>query len=146
MSGATAAATIVNARRLVFDLGLGAGYTATQSAASTSVIWTIKTDGSWEITFGAGDTGGGTPLTGTWLQAGGNASDYEVQFSTANESGSPIITNGASSFTAVSANRSIEVSKSLADASADVTGVIRRIAATSESVTDTSNFAAQGAP
>lgn len=144
--GIAVALGLGGSRFLVSDLLIGAAYSATQSAAAVSVIFTLKTDGTWAITFGAGDTGGGTPLTGTWLLAGGVAADYEVKYTFPNQVNSPTIVNDAAAFTAMSANRVGSVSKTNADASSDFQIEIRKIAKPGEYTTDSSNFAAEGAP
>lgn len=133
-------------RGLTVDLGIGANYTATQTGAETNVILTFKTDGTWEITFGAGDTGGGSPLTGTWLVAGGSPELYEIRYTPSNQVNTPVIVNDAAAFTAVSANRLVSVSRTGADASADILVELREIADLTVSVSDTTNFAANGAP
>lgn len=132
------------ARFLATNLGIGAAYSGTDPGAAAGCTFTLKTDGTWEISFGGGDTGSGTPLTGTWL-TGGSAADYEVKYTPSNEVGAPSITNGAAAFTAVSANRSITVNKTGADASADVLIEIQKTADTTESVSGSTNLAANGA-
>lgn len=132
-------------RNLVTDLGVGTAYAGIDPGSSASCIFTLKTDGTWAVTVGAGDSSTGTPLTGSWLN-GGSASDYEVKYTSSNELGTPSITNGAAAYTAVSANLAITVSKTNTDASADVLIEVRKISDTSESVSDSTNLAALGAP
>ena len=107
--------------------GVGAAYSSTEVAANSGITFTLKTDRTWEITFDAGDLGSGTPLTGTWLNAGGTVTDYEVRYTSSSEVGSPSISNGASSYTAVSANRVFTISKNGANASNVLTIEIRGI-------------------
>lgn len=107
--------------------GVGASYSTTHVASNAGILFTLKTDRTWEITFDAGDSGSGTPLTGTWLNAGGTASNYEVRYTATNQVGSPVITNPASSYVAMSANRAFEISKNGANASATLTIEIRGI-------------------
>lgn len=128
---------------LVADFGMGAVYSGTQASAGTSVTLTVYPDGSWIITFGSADTPSGTPTSGRW--ANGYGFNYEVQYTTAGETGSPNISNDASSYTPVTAPLGITVSKNLANALADVTVNIRRIGGSSAELTDTSQFQANGA-
>jgi hypothetical protein len=107
--------------------GVGAFYDSTEVAANAGIIFTLKTDRTWEITFDAGDLGSGTPLTGTWLNAGGTAANYEVRYTSSSEVGSPAITNNASSYTAMTANRAFDISKNGANASNVLTIEIRGI-------------------
>ena len=133
-------------RQLVSNIGLGAAYTATQSASNTSVILTIKSDGTWTVTFDPGDTTSGTPTSGTSLLTGGIAADHEVLFTVSNQVGSPVISNGAASYTALTSNRTVSVSKNGSAASADIRVDIRAIANPGTNVFATSNFSADGTP
>lgn len=101
---------------LVNDLGMDTTYSSTQAGAAVEITVTIATTGGWTVTVGAGDTLGGTPSSGTWLNAG-TAGEHQVRFTASGEINSPTITNGASTFTAVSANRTFKVEKNTADAS-----------------------------
>ncbi len=132
---------------LVADFGMGANYSGTQAGAGTSVTLTVYPDGRWEITFGSGDTPAGTPTSGRW--ATGSASDigldFDVQYTTAGGGGSPTIVNDASSYTQITIPLAISVSKAMADANVDVTVNLRKRGGSAAELTDTSNFAANGA-
>lgn len=132
---------------LVSDFGMGASYTGTHAASAASVQLTVKTDGTWAITFGAGDTPAGTPTSGVWATNtfSGVGAGFEAQFTTANEIGTPGIGNDAAAFTQITTDLSIQVSRTGANASADVTVNIRRLGSSSTELTDTANFAANGA-
>lgn len=94
---------------LVIPSAIGASYTSTHATSACSVTLTIKTDGTFAITVGAGDALTGTPTTGSWLNSGGTSSDYQVRFTTSNLVNSPTITNGASTFTTISSNLAITI-------------------------------------
>lgn len=131
---------------LVADMGMDGAYSATQAGAATSVTLTVYPNGSWIVTFGAGDTPSGTPTSGTWATGGDDAGqDYEVQFTTAGEVGAPVVTNDASSFTRISAPLTITVAKTLANALADVTINFRAVGTAATTLTETSQFQANGA-
>lgn len=132
---------------LVADFGMGTVYSGTQASAGTSVTLTVKTDGTWTITFGSGDTPSGTPTSGTWVTNGGSGvgSQFEVQFTTAGAVGSPNISNDAAAFTQITSDLAITVSKNLANALADVTVNIRKLGSSSTELTDTAQFQANGA-
>ena len=127
---------------LVADLGLGAAYTSTQATSLAELTLTIKTDGTWTLTAGTGDTLGGTPTSGTWLIPGGIAAEHSVRFTPSNQVNTPTITNGAASFTAIASNITVKVEKSLDNASADV---LVEITSANGAVSDTTNLAANGA-
>lgn len=148
MSGAVVAAVAPSFSGLVFDFGLGANYAGTQSSANTSVILTVKRDGTWTVTFDAGDTPSGSPTSGTWHRAPHSTvgDNYEVIYAVSNQVGTPVVVNGAAAYTAITGDIVISVSKNGADASADVAPSIRKTGTTSPVLTDTSNFAAEGAP
>lgn len=130
---------------MVTDLGVGTAYAGIHPGVAASCTFTLNTNGTWAVTFGSGDAPSGTPTSGTWLN-GGSAADYEVRYTPSNQLGAPSITNGAAAYTAVSANREITISKTNADASADVLIEVRKISDVSESVSDSTNLAALGAP
>lgn len=132
---------------LVADFGMGAVYSGTQASAGTSVTLTVYPDMTWVITFGSADTPSGTPTSGVWATGVGSdvGFDFEVQYTTAGETGSPVITNDAASFTQITAPLAITVSKSLADALADVTVNLRRRGSGVTELTETSQFQANGA-
>lgn len=132
--------------KLVADLGLGAGYSATQAASLAELTFTVRTDGTWTMTVGAGDSGPGSPSSGTWLLAGGVAAEYEVRFTNSGDSGTPILTNGAAAFTAMSANRTFKIEKTNSDASTTMTAEIRRIVNPPRTLTDAAGMSALGAP
>lgn len=85
----------------------------------------LNTSGTFTITQTAqGDTvssTSGTPTSGTWLTAG-SASNVQVQFvyTPSLTVGTPIVTNGASSYTTISSNRSILIRCTAAVASTQV--------------------------
>jgi hypothetical protein len=132
---------------LAADFGMGASYSGTQAGSPTSVTLTVKADGTWTITFGGGDTPAGTPTSGNWTAStlAGIGSDYRVTFSTANSVNSPTITNGAATPTIITGDLTISVAKGSANASADVTVSIAPIYGSQTTLTDTANFAANGA-
>lgn len=142
------ALTIPKNHPFVNDFGMGASYAADEAGAATSVTLTVNRDGTWAITFGSGDTPSGTPTSGNWAASRfstvGDA--FEVKFTQSNEVGSPGIANDAASYTAITANRAIAVSKTGADASADILVEIREAGFTVPVLSDTSNFAANGSP
>lgn len=142
------ALTIPKAHPFVNDFGMASNYSATETGAATSVILTVNRAGTWAITFGSGDTPAGTPTSGSWAASPfSTVGDiFEVKFTPSNQVGSPTITNGASSYTALTANRSIEVSKSGADASADILVEIREVNIAAPLLSESSNFAANGSP
>lgn len=133
-----------NPDTLVNDIGLEAAYDSVQSAALAELTLTFSTAGTWAFTVGAGDTLGGTPTSGTWL-ASGAAAEYEILFTPSNLVNSPTVTNGAATYTAMSANRAFKVEKNNADASAECLVSIRRIVNPPRTLTDTTNMAAKGA-
>lgn len=132
---------------LVSDFGMDVVYSGTQASAGTSVKLTVYPNGTWVITFGSADTPAGSPTSGRW--ANGSASDvgldFEVQYTTAGEVGSPNISNDAGSYTQITAALAITVSKSLANALADVTVNIRKRGGSAAELTETSQFQANGA-
>lgn len=132
---------------LVTDFGMGASYSATQAGSQTSLTLTVRTNGTWDIVEGAGDTIGGTPLTGVWATNtfSGVGAGFELQFATANEVNAPTISNDAAAFTQITADLSIQVAKLSANASVDVTPNLRKLGSSSTELTDTANFAANGA-
>jgi hypothetical protein len=131
---------------LVNDIGLGAAYESTEVAANAGVIITFKNDGTWEVTFDAGDIGSGTPLTGSWLTSGGVVADYQLRYTVSNEVGAPVVGNGAAAYSVLSSNRVISVEKNGANASADILVEIQRIVNPTRTLSDTTNCAANGAP
>jgi hypothetical protein len=130
---------------LVTDLGMDVQYAGTQAGSATSVTVTISPNGTWSVTFGGGDTPSGTPTSGFWLQGGGVGTDYEVQFVKTNELNSPGGVNDAAAFTPVTGALTASVTKTAADASADVAINIRLIGASSTALTESTNLAANGA-
>lgn len=131
---------------LAADMGMDAAYSGTQAGSPTSVTLTVKSDGTWEVTFGGGDTPAGTPTTGNWAASTltGIGNDYQVLFTTANSVNSPTITNNASEYTTITGDITITVAKGSANASADVTAAFRSVYG-GTGLTETSNFAANGA-
>jgi hypothetical protein len=131
---------------LVADFGMGAAYAGTQAGAATSVTLTVNRDGTWAITFGSADTPSGTPTSGTWASAPlTDAGDYfELKFTIANQLNSPNTSNDAAAFTRLTSSLSVQIAKTLADASADVTVDIQSVGG-ALTLSDTSNFAANGA-
>lgn len=131
---------------LVNPLTIGASYQVDETTAppaNAQLTITFKRDGTWTITVGTGDTLTGTPSSGNWAAApsatvGDNAT---IQYSTANLVNSPVVNNGASSPTTISADRTISVAKNSALASADVTCTV---VWGSETVADTASITADG--
>lgn len=132
---------------LAADFGMGASYSGTQAASPTSVTLTVKRDGTWTITFGAGDTPAGSPTSGNWAAStvANAGDDYTVVYSTANAVNSPTVNNDAATPQIIDQDRAITVSKGAANASADVTVLIVPIGSFGAALTDTANFAANGA-
>lgn len=124
---------------LVANLGFDANYRSDDAVNPTAALTiTVKRDGTWAITVGPGDVlTTGSPASGTWAanpgpQVGDQA---EVQFVVANQVNAPTITNDASSYTAITTDRAINISKGGgATASADITVNVR---AYGQVVTDT---------
>ena len=126
------------------DLGIANSYTSTQAGSAAEITLTIATNGTWTLTVGAGDALGGTPTSGTWLNSGGVAADHQVRFTESNQVNSPTVTNGASSYAAVTVARTFKVEKTLDNASADCLVEIMPIGG-ANTVSDTTNLAANGA-
>lgn len=115
---------------LVADLGFDTAYSSTDGVNPTAaLIITVKRDGTWTITVGTGDTLSlGSPASGNWCS--NRTSDIgdqaEVQFVVANEVNTPVIVNGASSYTALTSDRTIDISRGAgATATADITINVR---------------------
>ena len=133
-------------RLLVADLGMAANYSAIHASALAELTLTVATDGTWTYTVGAGDSLVGSPTTGRWLTGTDGAALHELLFTVSNEVGTPTITNGAATYTAITGSLTIKIEKNGADASADLAVSIREIAAPSEAVTESVGIAANGAP
>lgn len=123
----------------------GATYTATEpTGTDVRVMLAFKTDGTWEVTFDPGDTPTGTPLSATWLPSGGLVADYEVKFTvTVSPASYGVVTNGASSYSALSTNRSIDLYGGGAGPDTDTitfTVDLRRINDTTDAVSDSVVF------
>lgn len=132
---------------LAADFGMGASYSGTQAGSPTSVVLTVKNDGTWTITFGAGDTPAGSPTSGTWAAStsAGVGNDYQVLYETSGAVNSPTITNNASTYTTVTGDITITVARAAANASANVTVSMRALNCPTNTLSDTANFAANGA-
>lgn len=133
--------------QLVADLGMDAAYSGTQAGAQTSVTITVNPDGTWTVTFNAGDTPSGTPTSGFWATGAfpDFGLDYELQYAVSGEVGAPVVTNGASSFTAITAALTIQVAKNAANALADVTLNFRPRGSSSTALTEATQLQANGA-
>lgn len=115
---------------LVANLGFDAAYTSTDAVNPTAaLIITVKRDGTWAITVGPGDVLSlGSPASGTWttnpsIDIGDQA---EVQFVVANEVNVPVIVNDAAAYTALTADRAINISRGGGiSATADITINVR---------------------
>ena len=122
---------------LVANLGFDASYLSTDAVNPTAALTiTVKRDGTWTVTVGPNDDLNGGTASGTWaVNPAFDVGDLaEVQFVTANEVNSPNITNGASSYTALTSDRTIAIDRGAgASASVDVTVNVR---ASSLTVTD----------
>lgn len=136
---------------LVSDLGLAAAYESSDNlggATAASIKLTIKRNGTYEITGGADDSLSGSPLTGNWVNTPySNVGDnYQVRFTTANQLGSPTITNDTGgAFTTISTDLSIELLASGGSTrSADFITELRQIGVIPTQLTETANFEAIG--
>lgn len=90
--------------------------TGATGTTSATVTLSINSDGTWQITrsISGSATGNGTTVlgSGTWLPSGASAGNYEVQFA-GSGSGGTTVTNGASSYSALSSTRSIQLNASV---------------------------------
>ena len=122
-------------------LTLGASYTSTDPGGpAAQLTLRFNTDGTWDFAVGSGDTPSGTPTSATWLPAGASAADYEVKYTvTAGPSNGAVVTNGAAAYSALSAQRTIDITLTdvapISDA-ITVTVDLRRITNTSDAVSD----------
>lgn len=131
---------------LINDLGLAASYTSAQvGPALAELTLTVTTSGTLTLAAGSGDSLTGSPTSVTWLSFG-SAADYEVQFTTSGLVNSPTVTNGASTWTAVSANRSIKVEKNNDIAEATVLVEIRRTVNPTRTLSDSTALIVNGSP
>ena len=114
---------------LVANLGFDASYLSTDAVNPTAALTiTVKRDGTWTVTVGPNDDLNGGTASGTWAaNPSFDVGDLaEVQFVTANPVNSPTITNNASSYTAITSDITINVSKGGgASASVDITVNVR---------------------
>lgn len=79
----------------VSPLGMnGQTYVANGGRGSKTVSLTMNTNGTWTIVASTS----GSPLTGSWLIAGGTAADYTVQFVMSGFSNGPDEAGGTNSF------------------------------------------------
>lgn len=133
---------------LVSDFGLVGPYSSTDVVNPTaSAQLNVKTDGTWTITVGAVDTLAGAPTSGTWLNpaVAGYAHEYQVQFVVTNQVNAPTIVNDAASFTTVTSDLALNISKGGGvTASADITVNFRPVGGSSTVLTDTANFLVDG--
>lgn len=123
-------------------LTIGGAYSSEDGAPGTAnIILRFLTNGTWDRVGGSGDTVSGTPASATWLPAGALASDYKVKFTvTAGPSGVGVVTNGASSFQAITTTRLIDLSLSGGGADTDsitVTVDLQRVDDATDTVQDT---------
>jgi hypothetical protein len=92
--------------------GMGTTYSSEETAtsptqASAQLTLTCKTDGTWAVTVGSGDSISGTPTSGNWgtPTTTGSGSSYEVKFTPTNQTGPGTVTNEASAYTTVSTDK-----------------------------------------
>ncbi len=91
-----------------------------QGTVAASVGLAINSDGTWVITSSSTREGGRTEASGTWLPAGGNVGDYEVQFGVAtSQGGGGSISNSAPSYQNLGASRTVGISASARAASTE---------------------------
>lgn len=139
----------VLADALRFD---SAGYdSADTGSANAQCIVRVHSNGTWDILGGLGDSITGSPTSGFWANVAPgqtfNGAFFELQYVTSNLVNSPTITNGASSYTAITPtfiDISIATSSGTLVRSADVTVNIRGLGNTSPILTQTFNCSAQG--
>jgi hypothetical protein len=121
-------------------LTIGTSYSSTDTV-NAQLFLNFKTNGTWDLTVGGGDILAGSPTSATWLPIGQIASNYEVKFTvTTPPNGNGVVTNGASTFQAITATRSIDilVPGSVADEDFIVVTVdLRKISYPSDAVQDT---------
>lgn len=123
--------------------GIGTSYNSNDpSGPQAQVKLTFKTDGTWAVTVDpSDDTLTGAPSTGTWLTSAIHAALFEIKYTaTAGPSAAGVVTNDASAFTALSANRSIylDLSGTAPDTdSITVTVDVRQILNTANAIQDT---------
>ena len=106
------------------------------------IALTFKTDGTWEFTDdGPSDVLTASPSSGTWLTDASHSADYEIKYTvTAGPSAAGVVTNDASSYTAMSANRAIQLDLTGSGADTDaitVTVDVRKIVNTADAIQDT---------
>lgn len=96
-------------------LGFDAAYSSTDATNPTAALTiTVKRNGTWAITVGPTDTLSlGSPASGTWAANGSVdiGDQAEVQFVVANELNTPVIVNDAASYTALTSDRTINISR-----------------------------------
>jgi hypothetical protein len=134
------------------DAALGASYSSSEAnsggGSATARVWIeVKSNGTWAIDKGAGDTLTGTPLSGSWgtPTTSGAGTDYECKFTVGSTTGSPSITNGASGWTRVDVSRYFTVDISAANGQSNsgavgVTVEVRKINTTTPVSTDTTTL------
>lgn len=106
-------------RTLSVDLGMAAAYTSTQAGSAVQLMLRFTPAGTWLFTVGAGDTLGGTPTSGTWGDAA-SAGTTKIRYTVSGIVGGGGISNGASSFTDLTANRDLDFTDLSANTSATV--------------------------
>lgn len=134
------------ANPILVALGFDTGYSSQDTVNPTAVLTiTVKRDGTWAIGVGVADTlVSGSPSSGSWC---GNPSaeigdQAEVQFVVANEVNTPTIVNDAASYTALTSDRTINISRGGGvTATADITINVRSAGVT---VTDTTAVTVDG--
>lgn len=140
----TSAATLTLA-----DPGLAAAYTSEDSDPSfaiTRLTMTYKTDGTYVIEGGTGDTVTGTPLTGNWgtPTTAGAGSDYEMMFDVTASNGVGTITNPAPSWTTLSSDLvfrlAVNSSGGTAQGTLTVVPTVRQRGTTTPTSTDSTSW------
>lgn len=135
------------------SLDAGSAYVGTDGPGGNPAGFctlTIKTDGTWTITAGADDILSGTPTSGYWILGGapiaGIGTTHEVIFSHTGVTGTGTISNGASSYSALTADRTFTFTATLGqNGLTQCTPTIRKIGTTTPVCTETIQIGATGA-
>ncbi len=89
-----------------------------QGSVNASVTLSLNSDGTWVITSFATRDGGRTEASGSWLPAGANVGDYQVQFGAAtSDGGGGSVSNSAPGYQSLGAPQSVGISASAVAAS-----------------------------
>lgn len=135
------------------SLDAGSSYAGTDTeplgALSAFCTLTILTDGTWAVTAGSDDDLTGTPTSGYWVLGGaaiaGIGTTHEVIFTHDGVTGTGSITNGASSYSALSSDRAFTFNAATAQSGlTNVTVTIRKIGTTTPVCTQTIQIGATG--